>query len=109
MKETAYSHKPLFTHNICDPAQAYGAMQVQDDIVAQLRMRDPLRLVSSMNRPNIHYSVYFTDLLENKEVSCKRCILCLECRVLGSECDSQTLRHPRGPHTSQGASDIPSL
>lgn len=41
-------------------------MQVQDDIVAQLRMHDPLRLLSSMNRPNIQYSVRFTDLLKNQ-------------------------------------------
>lgn len=37
--------------------------QVQDDIVSQLRLSDPLRLVSSFNRPNISYSVTLLDLL----------------------------------------------
>ncbi len=32
-------------------------MQVQDDIIKQLRMRNAVKLVSSFNRPNIHYSV----------------------------------------------------
>lgn len=32
-------------------------MQVQEDIIASLKMRSPLRLVSSFDRPNIHYLV----------------------------------------------------
>lgn len=34
---------------------ATASARVQDDIVRQLRLRDPLRLASSFNRPNIHY------------------------------------------------------
>lgn len=41
-------------------------VQVQEDIVGQLRMREPLRLLSSMDRPNIRYSVCFTDLLKSQ-------------------------------------------
>lgn len=47
------------------PSSPY-TLQVQDDIMAQLQMQDPLRLVSSMNRPNIRYSVRFTDLLKDQ-------------------------------------------
>lgn len=32
-------------------------MQVQEDILKQLRLSNPVKLVSSFNRPNIHYSV----------------------------------------------------
>lgn len=40
-------------------------MQVQDDIVASLRLRNPLRLVSSFDRPNIDFSVRFLKTLES--------------------------------------------
>ena len=33
------------------------AMQVQDDIMEQLKIPSAVKLVSSFNRPNIHYSV----------------------------------------------------
>ena len=34
-------------------------VQVQDDIVSSLRLREPLRLISSFNRPNIRYEVVY--------------------------------------------------
>ncbi|KAK9823288.1 hypothetical protein WJX72_001628 [[Myrmecia] bisecta] len=38
---------------------ATAAEKVQDDIVKQLRLRNPALLVSSFNRPNIHYCVHY--------------------------------------------------
>ncbi len=38
-------------------AEDGNAMQVQDDIMKQLRVPSAVKLVSSFNRPNIHYSV----------------------------------------------------
>lgn len=36
--------------------------QVRDDVIKQLRLRSPAVLLSSFNRPNIHYQVLFPDL-----------------------------------------------
>jgi hypothetical protein len=36
--------------------------QVSQDIITQLRLRDPLLLTSSFNRPNIRYSVHLLDV-----------------------------------------------
>ncbi|KAL6769009.1 hypothetical protein ACKKBF_B17115 [Auxenochlorella protothecoides x Auxenochlorella symbiontica] len=41
---------------------ATATARVQDDIVSQLRLRDPVRLASSFDRPNIHYSVVYLDM-----------------------------------------------
>ncbi len=46
----APSSSGLLSCYICDP-------QVQQDIVSSLRMRDPVRLTASFNRPNIAYEV----------------------------------------------------
>lgn len=35
---------------------ATATSRVQTDIVSQLRLKDPVRLVSSFNRPNVHYT-----------------------------------------------------
>lgn len=49
---------PVYTsvlwHTLCPVAH-----QVQDDIIKQLRIPHAVKLVSSFNRPNIHYSVRF--------------------------------------------------
>ncbi|MQK85093.1 hypothetical protein EI035_23925, partial [Escherichia coli] len=37
-------------------------MQVQQDILSSLRMRNPALLVTSVNRPNIHYTVTLLDV-----------------------------------------------
>ena len=36
---------------------ALHVLQVQDDIVSSLQLRNPRRLISSFDRPNIHYQV----------------------------------------------------
>ncbi|KAK9833042.1 hypothetical protein WJX74_005167 [Apatococcus lobatus] len=38
---------------------ATAAVKVREDVVQQLHLRDPLILVSSFDRPNIHYSVSY--------------------------------------------------
>lgn len=45
---------------------ATAAAQVQEDIVQQLRLRDPLWLVSSFDRPNIDYSVRIVECLPHE-------------------------------------------
>ncbi len=34
-------------------------MQVKEDVIESLHLRDPLVLISSFDRPNIHYSVSY--------------------------------------------------
>lgn len=43
----------------CGTTLCPAAQQVQDDIIKQLRIPHAVKLVSSFNRPNIHYSVRF--------------------------------------------------
>ncbi|PNH05408.1 ATP-dependent DNA helicase Q-like 3 [Tetrabaena socialis] len=46
---------------------ATAASQVQEDICRQLRLSDPIRLLSSFNRPNISYTVRYLDAEEVEE------------------------------------------
>ncbi|MEW5300077.1 MAG: hypothetical protein WDW36_003034 [Sanguina aurantia] len=46
---------------------ATAVAQVREDIEKQLRMKRPVRLISSFNRPNISYSVVFPDLAAGDE------------------------------------------
>ncbi|GLC49939.1 hypothetical protein PLESTB_000325100 [Pleodorina starrii] len=47
---------------------ATAASQVQDDICEQLRLQNPVRLLSSFNRPNISYTVRYLDVEGADEV-----------------------------------------
>ncbi|GLI63211.1 hypothetical protein VaNZ11_006064 [Volvox africanus] len=47
---------------------ATATSQVQDDICEQLRLHNPLRLLTSFNRPNISYAVRYLDVEELSEV-----------------------------------------
>ncbi len=54
LADIPYVHEP---HLTLLPPLLSPPLQVQDDIASQLRLREPLRLLSSFNRPNIAYTV----------------------------------------------------
>jgi bloom syndrome protein len=47
---------------------ATAAARVQEDVAAQLLLRDPLVVATSFNRPNIGYAVTYVDLLPDSLV-----------------------------------------